>query len=181
MSEQTQQVQIGQPVPDFQLPAANGEEISLSQFRGRKVVLYFYPKDSTPACTQEACDFRDLAQAYGEYGAVVLGISGDSVKSHARFAMKQGLNFPLLSDESHEVCRMFGVWQLKKCTAANTKASSVRRSSSTRRGSCSVNGAGFESKGTRNKCWRHCEKPANKIGVFARELIKTPHPNVKVG
>ncbi|CAM4465364.1 thioredoxin-dependent thiol peroxidase [Paenibacillus phoenicis] len=114
MSEQTQQVQIGQHVPDFQLPAANGEEISLSQFRGRKVVLYFYPKDSTPACTQEACDFRDLAQAYGEYGAVVLGISGDSVKSHARFAMKQGLNFPLLSDESHEVCRMFGVWQLKK-------------------------------------------------------------------
>ncbi|MBM6998119.1 thioredoxin-dependent thiol peroxidase [Paenibacillus sp. DXFW5] len=114
MSEQPQEVQIGKPVPDFRLPADSGEDISLSQFRGRKVVLYFYPKDSTPACTQEACDFRDLAQAYGEYGAVVLGISGDTVKSHGRFVQKQGLNFPLLSDESHEVCGLFGVWQLKK-------------------------------------------------------------------
>lgn len=141
MSEQPQEVQIGKPVPDFRLPADSGEEISLSQFRGRKVVLYFYPKDSTPACTQEACDFRDLAQAYGEYGAVVLGISGDTVKSHGRFVQKQGLNFPLLSDESHEVCGLFGVWQLKKCTVANSRASFVPRSSSTRRASFSANGA----------------------------------------
>ncbi|MGG6314304.1 thioredoxin-dependent thiol peroxidase [Paenibacillus macerans] len=114
MKEQLQQVQIGKPVPDFRLPASGGGEISLSQFRGRKVVIYFYPKNMTPACTQEACDFRDLGKLFGEYGAAVFGISGDTVKSHEKFIQKQRLNFPLLSDESHAVCRLFGVWQLKK-------------------------------------------------------------------
>ncbi|WP_018753486.1 thioredoxin-dependent thiol peroxidase [Paenibacillus sanguinis] len=114
MSEHAQQVELDKPVPDFRLPASGGEEISLSQFRGRKVVIYFYPKDMTPGCTQEACDFRDLQQVFGEHGAAVLGISGDTVASHDKFIQKKELNFPLLSDEAHEVSRMFGVWQLKK-------------------------------------------------------------------
>lgn len=88
--------------------------MALSDFRGRKVVIYFYPKNMTPACTQEACDFRDRSGQLEKEGAVVLGISGDPVKSHDRFKEKQNLPFPLLSDEDHEVCRMFGVWQLKK-------------------------------------------------------------------
>ncbi|MDN4071053.1 thioredoxin-dependent thiol peroxidase [Paenibacillus vini] len=108
------QIQMGQPVPDFRLPASGGGEMALSDFRGRKVVIYFYPKNMTPACTQEACDFRDRSGQLQKEGAVVLGISGDPVKSHDRFKEKQNLPFPLLSDEDHEVCRMFGVWQLKK-------------------------------------------------------------------
>lgn len=109
-----QSVELGQPVPDFTLPANGGKEVSLSQFRGQKVVIYFYPKDMTTACTQEACDFRDNYSAISERDAVVLGISGDPVKSHDRFVEKQNLPFLLLSDTDHEVCRMFGVWQLKK-------------------------------------------------------------------
>lgn len=109
-----QQVAVGQPVPDFRLPASGGGEIALSDFRGRKVVIYFYPKNMTPACTQEACDFRDRSGELQKLGAVVIGISGDPVKSHDKFREKQNLPFPLLSDEDHEVCRMFGVWQLKK-------------------------------------------------------------------
>ncbi|HEY4391291.1 MAG TPA: thioredoxin-dependent thiol peroxidase [Paenibacillus sp.] len=109
-----QSVELGQPVPNFTLPASGGNEVSLSQFRGRKVVIYFYPKDMTSACTQEACDFRDNYSAISGQDAVVLGISGDPVKSHNRFVVKQNLPFLLLSDEDHEVSRMFGVWQLKK-------------------------------------------------------------------
>lgn len=107
-------LQPGQPVPDFTLPASGGENITLSSLRGSKVVIYFYPKNMTPACTQEACDFRDRSGELRQLGAVVLGISGDPVKSHDRFREKQQLPFPLLSDENHEVCRLFGVWQLKK-------------------------------------------------------------------
>ncbi|TYA11717.1 thioredoxin-dependent thiol peroxidase [Paenibacillus faecis] len=107
-------LQPGQPVPDFTLPASGGENITLSSLRGSKVVIYFYPKNMTPACTQEACDFRDRSGEFRQLGAVVLGISGDPVKSHDRFREKQQLPFPLLSDEDHEVCRLFGVWQLKK-------------------------------------------------------------------
>ena len=108
------QVKIGQPVPEFKLPASGGGEISLSQFRGQKVVIYFYPKNMTPACTQEACDFRDLSSVFAEHNTAVLGISGDTVTSHDKFIMKKELTFPLLSDVDHEVCRMFGVWQIKK-------------------------------------------------------------------
>lgn len=108
------QVQVGQLVPDFRLPASEGEEISLSQYRGRKVIIYFYPRDMTPACTKQACDFRDQSDVLMEQGAVVLGISGDSVKSHDKFKAKHGLSFLLLADEDHCVSRMFGVWQLKK-------------------------------------------------------------------
>jgi peroxiredoxin Q/BCP len=108
------QVQIGQPVPDFELPSSDGTLIRLSQFRGRKVVLYFYPKDMTPTCTQESCDFRDANASFGEANAVVLGISPDPVQSHAKFIAKHHLPFPLLADTDHKVAEMFGVWQEKK-------------------------------------------------------------------
>lgn len=107
-------VQLGEMVPDFTLPASNGKEVSLSDFRGKKVVLYFYPKDMTPGCTTEACDFRDQNEQMKEHGAVVIGISPDSIKSHEKFIEKHGLPFLLLSDEDHRVAEMFGVWKLKK-------------------------------------------------------------------
>ncbi len=107
-------VQIGQPVPDFRLPASNGKDVALRDFKGQKVVIYFYPKDMTPGCTTEACDFRDLNEQFKDYNTVVLGISPDSLSSHEKFIAKHGLPFLLLSDENHEVAEMFGVWKLKK-------------------------------------------------------------------
>ncbi len=108
------ELSIGQEVPDFTLPASNGQEISLSQYRGQKIILYFYPKNMTPACTQEACEFRDAHDQITAQGAVVLGISPDNLASHAKFIAKNELPFPLLSDEDHQVSERFGVWQLKK-------------------------------------------------------------------
>lgn len=108
------QVQIGSEVPDFTLPASNGTDVSLSDFRGQKVVLYFYPKNMTPACTNEACSFRDHSGELQQEGVVVLGISTDPLKSHHKFIQKYDLPFLLLSDEDHTVSLLFGVWQLKK-------------------------------------------------------------------
>ncbi|NMM52965.1 thioredoxin-dependent thiol peroxidase [Paenibacillus aquistagni] len=110
----TQQIEIGQAVPDFTLPGSNGKQVSLSQYRGQKVVIYFYPKDMTPGCTQEACDFRDYHGDFAKYNAVVLGISPDDLKRHGKFVEKHELPFTLLSDTEHEVAELFGVWQLKK-------------------------------------------------------------------
>ncbi|MDF9844712.1 MULTISPECIES: thioredoxin-dependent thiol peroxidase [unclassified Paenibacillus] len=110
----TKPIEIGQQVPDFTLPASTGGDISLSQYLGRKVLLYFYPKNMTPACTQEACEFRDAHDEISARGAVLLGISPDSLASHGKFTEKNSLPFPLLSDEEHRVSEMFGVWQLKK-------------------------------------------------------------------
>ena len=107
-------VQVGQLVPDFTLPGSNGEDVSLSDYRGKKVVIYFYPKDMTPGCTQESCDFRDYHGDYEKHHTVVLGISPDPLKSHAKFIEKHQLPFTLLSDEDHQVAEQFGVWQLKK-------------------------------------------------------------------
>ena len=100
--------------PTFTLPNAQGESISLEDYRGKKVVLYFYPKDSTPGCTTEACDFRDATQAFEENNTVILGVSADSQKRHQNFIAKYDLPFQLLSDVEHEVCEQYGVWQLKK-------------------------------------------------------------------
>ncbi|GIO94585.1 MULTISPECIES: thioredoxin-dependent thiol peroxidase [Paenibacillus] len=107
-------VEVGSPVPDFTLPASSGENVSLSDFRGRKVVLFFYPKNMTPTCTEEACSFRDHYGALKEAGAVVIGISPDPLKSHAKFIDKHSLPYLLLADEEHKVSELFGVWQLKK-------------------------------------------------------------------
>ncbi|OXM86493.1 thioredoxin-dependent thiol peroxidase [Paenibacillus rigui] len=104
----------GQAVPDFTLPSQHGEEVSLQQFRGKKLVIYFYPADMTPSCTQEACDFRDYTGAFKEVNAEVIGISPDSLKKHDKFIEKYELPFRLLSDEEHQVCELFGIWQLKK-------------------------------------------------------------------
>lgn len=102
-------VSVGQPVPDFALPATGEKTIRLSDLRGKKVVLYFYPKDSTPGCTQEGKDFRDAYAQFQQHGAEVLGISRDSVKSHESFKAKQGFPFDLLSDPDETVCRLFDV------------------------------------------------------------------------
>jgi peroxiredoxin Q/BCP len=107
-------VQIGDPAPHFEATLDSGDKVSLDQFQGKKVVLYFYPKDSTPGCTREACDFRDQLQEFQAKDAVVLGVSPDSVKSHQRFKEKFDLTFPLVSDESKEVAEAYGVWKEKK-------------------------------------------------------------------
>lgn len=101
--------------PDFSLPDQTGTMRSLKDYAGQWIVLYFYPKDSTPGCTTEACNFRDARDSIAELGnAVVIGVSKDSVKSHAKFAEKHKLNFTLLSDESHEMIEAYGSWGLKK-------------------------------------------------------------------
>ena len=103
-----------QPAPDFSLADETGTVRSLSEFRGKPVVLYFYPKDDTPGCTTEACNFRDDYHVYAENGVVILGVSPDSPRSHAKFKAKYNLPFTLLADEDHRVCEMYGVWGRKK-------------------------------------------------------------------
>ncbi|MDA3129906.1 thioredoxin-dependent thiol peroxidase [Aliibacillus thermotolerans] len=107
-------VTVGEKAPDFTLPASNGKNISLSDYKGKKVVLYFYPKDMTPGCTTQACDFRDYMKEFEEVNTVILGVSPDPLDKHEKFIEKHGLPFPLLSDEEKEVAKMYGVWQLKK-------------------------------------------------------------------
>ena len=105
---------IGKPAPDFTLPSTSGEPVSLRQFKGKKtVVLYFYPKDETPGCTKEACQFRDLTAEFEKHGAVILGVSNDPMDSHLRFKEKQKLPFELLSDEDAAVSRAYGVYKQK--------------------------------------------------------------------
>lgn len=105
---------LNDKAPDFTLKSAQGTEISLSQFRGKKVVIFFYPKNMTSACTQEACDFRDHYERLTQLNVEVIGISTDPVKSHLNFVTKKELPYYSLSDELHEVCEKYGVWQLKK-------------------------------------------------------------------
>jgi peroxiredoxin Q/BCP len=107
-------IQSGMPAPDFEIPDETGTLRKLSDFRGKPVVLYFYPKDDTPGCTTEACNFRDDYSAYQNADVTILGVSPDSVKSHVKFKEKYGLPFPLLADEDHEVCELYDVWALKK-------------------------------------------------------------------
>ena len=107
-------LEIGTVAPVFTLPDKEGKLVSLKDFAGKKVVLYFYPKDSTPGCTRQAQAFRDAFAQFVEAGAVVIGISKDSVKSHLNFATKQELPFVLLSDTEHTVLEAYEVWQEKK-------------------------------------------------------------------
>lgn len=111
---QAQPLPAGTPAPDFTAQTQDGQTISLKSLRGKPVVLYFYPKDDTPGCTKEACGFRDQYAQLQAKGAVLLGISTDSVKSHAKFARKYELPFPLLADEDHQIVRAYGVWGEKK-------------------------------------------------------------------
>jgi peroxiredoxin Q/BCP len=107
-------IKIGEVIPDFRLPASNGKEVSITDFRGKMVVIYFYPKDMTPGCTTEACDFRDFYGKFSEHQVEVIGISPDPLKSHSKFIDTHELPFLLLSDEEHKVAELFGVWKLKK-------------------------------------------------------------------
>jgi peroxiredoxin Q/BCP len=103
-------IEEGQPAPTFTLPSDSGEDVSLESFRGKPVVLYFYPRDDTPGCTAQACGIRDVWGELERKGAVVLGVSPDSPRRHAKFREKYGLPFTLLSDEDHSVAEAYGVW-----------------------------------------------------------------------
>ncbi len=107
-------IEIGTKAPEFCLPNQDNEEICLRDLRGTWVVLYFYPKDSTPGCTTEACDFTDALPDFTNLGATILGVSPDSIKRHQNFIAKKELKITLLSDEEKEVLQAYGVWQLKK-------------------------------------------------------------------
>ena len=107
-------LKVGDKAPAIKSKDQNGNEITLAQFKGKKVVLYFYPKDSTPGCTKEACSFRDNHKLLTKKGYVVIGVSNDSEKSHMKFIEKYELPFPLIADTDHKVVEDYGVWGLKK-------------------------------------------------------------------
>ncbi len=107
-------LEIGSKAPDFELPDQNGVVHKLSEYKGKKVVLYFYPKDSTPGCTKQACNFGELMPQFTEKGAVIIGVSKDSVASHKKFEEKYGLPFTLLSDTERVVIEAYDVWKEKK-------------------------------------------------------------------
>ncbi|GAA1162111.1 thioredoxin-dependent thiol peroxidase [Nesterenkonia sandarakina] len=107
-------LETGDQAPDFTLPAAAGDSVSLEQLRGKKVILYFYPKAATPGCTTQACDFRDSLDSLAASGYSVLGISPDPVSALETFTQDQSLSFPLLSDEDHSVAESYGAWGEKK-------------------------------------------------------------------
>jgi peroxiredoxin Q/BCP len=106
-------IEVGQAAPDFSLTDQDGNTVTLEGCQGTPLILYFYPKDDTPGCTKEACAFRDAFAQYRKRKAKILGVSPDDTGSHARFASKFELPFPLLSDPDHQVCELFGVWKEK--------------------------------------------------------------------
>ena len=107
-------IKIGTKAPDFKLPASNGQEVQLSDFKGKNVVLYFYPKDMTPGCTTQACDFRDMHEKFENQNTVILGVSPDPLSRHDKFIEKHGLPFLLLADEENKASELYEVWKLKK-------------------------------------------------------------------
>ena len=119
-------VSVGKKVPDFTLPATGEQDITLSDFRGKTVVVYFYPKDSTPGCTTEGQDFRDLINTFRRLKTVILGISRDSIKSHEKFKAKQAFPFELLSDADEKACNLFDV--IKEKNMYGRKVMGIERS-----------------------------------------------------
>jgi peroxiredoxin Q/BCP len=111
---------VGDMAPDFKMPSTRGKDMSLKEHRGKEVILYFYPKDDTPGCTAEACSFRDHEADISKEHAVVLGVSTDSLESHKKFMEKHDLNFPLLSDQTADVAKMYGVWKEKNMYGRRT-------------------------------------------------------------
>lgn len=107
-------IEVGKKAPDFTLQNQNEESVSLSSLKGKKVLVYFYPRASTPGCTVQACALRDVKSELSDLNVVILGISPDTPKKLANFTKNQDLNFTLLADEDHAICEAFGVWQLKK-------------------------------------------------------------------
>lgn len=120
-------VEVDRQVPDFTAPATGGE-FSLSGIKGKKLVLYFYPKDNTPGCTTEGLQFRDLYPKFKKAGAEIVGVSRDSLRSHENFKAKLELPFPLISDPDETLCALFGVMKLKKMMVRKCAESSARRS-----------------------------------------------------
>ena len=112
--EDVEMLEVGTKAPAFTLPDQNGEPVSLSDFAGKKVVLYFYPRDNTPGCTRQACAFAGAYEAFEQAGVVVIGVSKDSAASHQKFAAKHQLPFLLLSDPERTAIQAYGVWQEKK-------------------------------------------------------------------
>lgn len=108
------EMQIGQEAPLFSLPSSNGETVNLKDYRGENVIVYFYPKDMTPGCTTQACDFRDRIEDFSALNTVILGISPDPLQRHEKFIEKYQLPFELLADEEHKVAEQYDVWKLKK-------------------------------------------------------------------
>ncbi len=106
--------ELNKAFPDFELKNQDDKIIKLSDFKGKNIVLYFYPKDNTPGCTNEACDFRDRIEFFETLNTVIIGISPDSLKSHVKFSSKYELNFSILTDEEHKFAESLNVWQLKK-------------------------------------------------------------------
>ena len=119
-------VEEGRPAPDFELVSDEGTTVRLSDLRGRPVVLYFYPKDDTPGCTVESCEFRDAYDVFRDRGAEILGVSPDGVGSHEKFKSKYGLPFPLLADPDHVAAEAYGVWVEK--SMAGRKHMGIKRS-----------------------------------------------------
>lgn len=113
VSPEAKELQVGDKAPDFTLPSSNGKSVKLSSLKGKQVVLYFYPKDDTPGCTIEACSFRDNMPKFEGVDAVVLGVSKDSLNSHAKFIDKYSLNFTLLSDEDGVAHKLYNTWKQK--------------------------------------------------------------------
>ena len=111
---------VGDVAPNFRLPATRGKDVTLKEFKGKEVILYFYPKDDTPGCTAEACSFRDHESDIAKEHAVVLGVSIDPLESHQKFKEKHDLNFPLLSDQTADVAKMYGVWKEKNLYGRKT-------------------------------------------------------------
>lgn len=107
-------IEVGQAAPDIECKLANGNRVKLSDYQGKHVVLYFYPKDSTPGCTTEACSFRDNYQSFADLNAEIIGVSPDSAESHQTFQAKHDLPFSLIVDDNHQLAESFGVWKLKK-------------------------------------------------------------------
>lgn len=114
MAKKKEQETVKRLAPDFTLPASSGSSVSLHDYIGKKVVIYFYPQDNTPTCTQESCDFRNYNGKFAELGVEVIGISPDELNAHHKFIAKYELPFLLLSDSDHQVAEKYGVWALKK-------------------------------------------------------------------
>jgi peroxiredoxin Q/BCP len=106
--------ELNKKFPDFELKNQENKQIKLSDFKGKNIVLYFYPKDNTPGCSNEACDFRDRIEFFEELNTVIIGVSPDNLKSHIKFSSKYELNFSILMDENHKLSENLNVWQLKK-------------------------------------------------------------------
>ena len=150
---------IGKKIPDFTLPATGDKDISLSDYKGDKLVIYFYPKDNTPGCTQESADFRDMIRRFSRCGTKVVGISRDSVKSHEKFKEGKKLPFPLLSDKDEVVCKIFDV--IKEKTMFGRKVFGIQRSTFL-----------IDAKGYLRKEWRKVKVPghAEEVLEAAKEL-----------